>query len=202
MAVTHVIVGLGNPGERYAETRHNIGFMVADLLAARNRSDPRGRFQIQNPKTKEAFDVLLLKPQTFMNLSGVAVREALRQTNLEESDYRTRLLVVHDELDIPLGDVKLQTDRSAGGHNGIKSIVENLGTQAFARIRVGIGKPARGGMDTSDWVLTKFGPGEQKLKDEMVMLAAEAAELAVVEGIEKATSKIGNLLREKKQPQK
>lgn len=201
MAVTHVVVGLGNPGERYAETRHNIGFLVADLLAIRNRCDARGRFQIQNPKTKEAFDVLLLKPQTFMNLSGVAVREALQQTNLEESEYRSRLIVVHDELDIPLGEIKLQTDRSAGGHNGIKSIVEKLGTQAFARIRVGIGKPAPGGMDTSDWVLTKFGPGERGLRDEMVTLAAEVAELAIVEGIEKATSKIGSL-RPKKQSQK
>ena len=199
MAVTHVVVGLGNPGERYAETRHNIGFMVADVLATRNRCDARGRFEIQNPKTKESFDVLLLKPQTFMNLSGVAVREALQQTNLREGDYRSRLLVVHDELDIPLGDLKLQTDRSAGGHNGIKSIVENLGTQAFARIRVGIGKPPHRGRETRDWVLTKFGPGERKLKDDMVALAAEVAELAIVEGIEKATSKIGILKKQLEQ---
>lgn len=190
MAVTHVIVGLGNPGDEYEETRHNIGFAVVDRIAERLGCAPvrdkkygalaaRGRIGSD-------LELLLVKPQGYMNLSGEPTRKALGDAGLPKEDWKEKLIVVHDELDLPVGRIKLQTDRGAGGHNGIKSIISSLGTQAFVRVRVGVDKPPKG--RGSDWVLGGFSKAEQPVVAEMIERAAEAVEAIARQGFDKAAN--------------
>ena len=189
MAVTHVIVGLGNPGDEYEGTRHNIGFAVVDRIAERLGCAPvrdkkygalaaRGRLG--------DLDLLLVKPQGYMNLSGEPTRKALGDAGLPKEDWKEKLIVVHDELDLPVGRMKLQTDRGAGGHNGIKSIISSLGTQAFVRVRVGVDKSPKG--RGSDWVLGGFSKAERPVIDEVVERAAEAIEAIARRGFDKAAN--------------
>lgn len=135
-----LIVGLGNPGKKYQTTRHNIGFVFADL------------FQNNYPQ----FDYL--KPQDFMNNSGISVVKKAKYSNIKP----TEILVIHDDLDIGVGEWKLQFDRGSAGHNGVRSIVEHLGTQAFWRLRIGIGK-SQEGIPTEDYVLIPFSKAEKDL---------------------------------------
>ncbi len=160
-----LVVGLGNPGPRYARTRHNYGFMVAD--AARRRFDlPEFREEAKwqalvsdGPVAGEK--IILAEPLTFMNASGESVRALLGFYKLSPAD----LLVVHDELDLPFGSLRLSQDASAAGHNGVSDIIEKLGTQAFARLRLGVapegGRAVRG--DGADFVLSRFTPDEETL---------------------------------------
>jgi PTH1 family peptidyl-tRNA hydrolase len=151
-----MVVGLGNPGRRYAYTRHNIGFMVVDWLAS--RAGAAGwRLDRKADVTRaglEGASVLLAKPQTFMNASGEAV-QALAAWNRYPA---ASILVVTDDLDLPFGRVRLRPSGSAGGHNGLKSIIAQLGTTQFPRLRVGIGRPEAG--ETIDWVLSPFSQDE------------------------------------------
>ena len=176
-----VICGLGNPGEKYRLTRHNVGFRVVDLLADRWRlSDGRVRDGAALLEAQVAAGrVLLVKPMKFMNLSGGPLKAALRQTDV---DVSRDLLVICDDIDLPLGRLRLRRSGSAGGHNGLRDIISSFGTNEFNRLRVGIG---RGG-ETIDHVLATFKPGERDLADEAIATAADAAERWLAHGIDEA----------------
>jgi peptidyl-tRNA hydrolase, PTH1 family len=175
-----IIVGLGNPGRRYDGTRHNIGFDVVDLLASRQRieweSAPRG---IDGLVARwRAADVVLAKPLTFMNLSGAAVVALLQFYKIEPAD----LLVVVDDVNIELGRLRTRARGSAGGHNGLKSIAGSLGSDEFARLRIGVGR-GDDRRDLADHVLAKFDPAERAIVEETVNRSADAVELFIAEGI-------------------
>lgn len=179
----YLIAGLGNPTKEYDKTRHNVGFSVIDVLADRYRIDVSekkhkalcGRGVIEGQK------VLLLKPQTFMNLSGESIRAAADYYKIEPEE----MIVIYDDISLDPGQLRIRLKGSAGGHNGIKNIIANLGTQDFPRIKVGIGaKPPR--MDLADYVLSRFGAGEQKLMEEAFGEAAEAAVMMMTDGAERA----------------
>lgn len=181
-----IIAGLGNPGARYRETRHNIGFRVVDLIAERwGRPAFREKFhselalvELPGPGGREK--TYLQKPQTFMNLSGDAVQPAAAFFKLSPAE----VLVVHDELDLPLGRLQLKEGGGSGGHNGLKSITNRLGTPDFKRLRVGIGRPPadfRG--KPSDFVLQAFAPSEEPAVEDLLARAADAVELLVKSGM-------------------
>ncbi|HET8587682.1 MAG TPA: aminoacyl-tRNA hydrolase [Candidatus Limnocylindria bacterium] len=179
-----VICGLGNPGEKYRLTRHNVGFRVVDLLADRwgvgggRVRDGAARVEVR----RSAGDVLLVKPMKYMNLSGGPLKAAIRQTDVEVG---SDLLVICDDIDLPLGRVRLRRGGSAGGHNGLRDIISSFGTNEFNRLRVGIG---RGG-ETIDHVLATFKPGERELAAEAIATAADAVELWLTEGIDAAMNR-------------
>jgi peptidyl-tRNA hydrolase, PTH1 family len=184
-----LIVGLGNPGAKYAQTRHNIGFDLVDRLAQRWRislSEQR-RFQGAFGEGMIAGQRLrLLKPNTFMNKSGQAVRAVLDWYKLTPAE----VLVLYDEMDLPVGKLRIRLGGSAGGHNGMRSLIAHLGTQDFPRLRVGISKAAAVGAskDTISHVLGRFTPEEQQILPQVLDMAADAVELAVRQGIEKSMS--------------
>lgn len=188
-----IVVGLGNPGERYRETRHNIGFRVIDLIAERwGRPSFREKFhghwaQVELPSAEGREKVVLLKPQTFMNLSGKSVQPAAVFFKETVSD----ILVVHDELDLPFGRIQLKQGGGAGGHNGLKSITQHFGSPDYRRLRVGIGRPPvdfRG--DVADFVLQGFSPSELPEVDDLVVRAADAVEYLVLRGMSQAMNQI------------
>src|SRR5688572_26334734 len=173
-----LVVGLGNPGRKYDGTRHNVGFDVLDLLAGRHRLDWESAPADALIAKWRAESVLLAKPVTFMNLSGYAIGDLLRFYKIDLAD----LFVVVDEANLELGRLRARPSGSAGGHNGLKSIIGALGTEEFARLRVGVGRgDAR--RDLADHVLAKFDPDERTDVAEAVGRAADAAELFVTEGI-------------------
>lgn len=179
-----VICGLGNPGERYRLTRHNIGFRVVDLLADRWALTGQGRVRdgaalLEARRDEPAGKVLLVKPMRFMNLSGAPLRAAMRQT---DADPASDLLVIADDVDLPLGRLRLRRSGSAGGHNGLRDIIAAFGSSDFARLRVGVG---RGG-ETVDHVLATFRPDERDLATEAIATAADAAERWLRDGIDEA----------------
>ena len=174
-----IIVGLGNPGRKYARTRHNAGFMAIDELAKNLRVDiAREKHHALIVKTHiDSVETILAKPQTYMNDSGSAVGAIFQDAYAAISD----LIVVHDELDLPLGAVRVKIGGGHGGHNGLRAIIEHLGSSDFVRVRVGIGRPVPG-MDAADYVLCPFLPEEQKAASEAMVQAAAAAACAVTEG--------------------
>ncbi len=171
------IVGLGNPGNQYAGTRHNIGFMVVDRLAQEHGAAPaKARFKSLVTEITIGTDkVVLLKPQTYMNLSGDAVRLMGHWYKL----YADEILVVLDELDLPFGTVRLRERGSAGGHNGLSSVIQQLGTNEIPRLRIGIG---RGRSSATTQVLSKFSPAEQQELPGVIEAAASASLIWVREG--------------------
>lgn len=174
-----LIVGLGNPGPEYSETRHNVGFMVAEELAHRHRVEFRNysKWKARAAKVTGIGDGLLLaQPTTFMNLSGWAVREVAAFHKLAPAD----LLIVVDDADLPLGRLRIRRSGSAGGHNGLKSIIQELGTNEFPRLRIGVGRQAGG---LRNHVLGRFDADEQPQIDAAVKRAADAAELFAREDI-------------------
>lgn len=175
-----IIVGLGNPGRQYAGTRHNVGFAVVDGLAASPRAGrPQHRFQAEVIELAEdAGKVLLVKPETFMNLSGRCVRQVLDFYQLPVE----RLLVVCDDLNLPLGKLRSRARGSHGGHNGLRDIQDHLGTPAYSRLRIGVGAPPEQG--AVDYVLGRFRPSERPIIEEATRTAAQAALLWIEEGIE------------------
>lgn len=174
------IVGLGNPGPKYAGTRHNIGFEVIDYLAAAPGIGPfRSRFQALVTETQEQGEaVLLVKPETFMNLSGRAVRQLLDFYKLRPTD----LLIVSDDFNLPLGKLRVRGQGSHGGQNGLRDIQQQLGTDAYPRLRVGVGQPGPG--EAVDFVLSRFRPTERKAVDDAVARAASAVLTFVRRGLE------------------
>lgn len=168
---TKVVIGLGNPGRQYAATRHNLGFFVVDELARRT-SAPTSRKRMKAEITETRLGenkVILAMPQTFMNESGIAVREIIRWYKVPLED----VLIVVDDLDLGFGQIRIRPKGSAGGHNGLKSIFQELGTQEIPRLRIGIG---RGGNRTIAHVLSKFSPEEQKDLPQIVGFAADTVE--------------------------
>jgi PTH1 family peptidyl-tRNA hydrolase len=185
-----VVCGLGNPGDRYRLTRHNVGYRVVDLLADRwevSKGRVRdGAATIEVARDEPVGQVLLVKPLRFMNRSGAPLRAAVRNAN---ADPETDLLVVADDVDLPLGKIRLRRGGSAGGHNGLRDIIEALGTDQFARLRVGIGRNG----ETVDHVLSTFGRDEEELADEAIATAADAAERWLAEGTEAAMNAFNGL---------
>ncbi|HEV3435968.1 MAG TPA: aminoacyl-tRNA hydrolase [Gemmata sp.] len=172
-----IIVGLGNPGTKYTGTRHNIGFEVIDYLAG--RSPFREKFEASVAEMKEGEEtILLVKPLTFMNLSGRAVRAILDFYKLPVE----QVLIVCDDFNLPLGKLRVRTKGSHGGQNGLRNIQEQLGTDAYARLRIGVGQPTPG--DAVDFVLSKFKPGERAATEEAIANAAQAVLVWVRQGVE------------------
>ena len=174
-----LIVGLGNPGREYEHTRHNVGFQVAEELAQRYRVTLKNyaRWKTRAAKIADIGDgVLIAEPTTFMNLSGWAVREIAGFHKLSPSD----LLIVVDDADLPLGRLRMRTGGSAGGHNGLKSIIQELGTLEFPRLRVGVGRQPG---ELKNHVLGRFSDEERAQIDAAVKRAADAAELFATENI-------------------
>lgn len=179
-----LIVGLGNPGRQYEDTRHNVGFMLLDRLAAAHgvafQSVPK--WQCHLAKLPESA-ILLHKPQTFMNLSGRAIRQILSFHKWSPES----MLVIYDDAALPLGSIRFREKGSAGGHNGIKSILEHLGTDVFPRLKIGIGSSAPGNM--VGHVLGKFSPDEQLPLENMLATALDAVQLARSQGIAVAANR-------------
>lgn len=179
----YIIAGLGNPTKEYDKTRHNAGFLAIDALADKYHIDVSekkhkalcGRGAIEGQK------VVLMKPQTFMNLSGESIRAAVDFYKVDPED----IIIIYDDISLEPGQLRIRLKGSAGGHNGIKNIIAHLGTQEFPRIKVGIGaKPPR--MDLADYVLSRFSRGEQKLMDDAFKEAADAAVMMMTDGAERA----------------
>jgi PTH1 family peptidyl-tRNA hydrolase len=192
LVIPQLIVGLGNPEPKYDRTRHNIGFATVDALAdywqvslSANRKF-QGEFgEGRGPKDK----IRLLKPQTYMNNSGRSIRAVLDWYKLPPQS----VLIVYDDLDLPLGRLRLRLSGSAGGHNGMKSAIAHIGTQDFPRLRIGIGRPKNAAVDSNDkktigYVLGKFSSEETELMDRVLKLAIEAIELSLRQGVEKSMS--------------
>ena len=182
MADTWLVVGLGNPGPRYAATRHNIGQFVTDELASRRseafREHKAGARVVETWLRPGGAKLVLAKPNSFMNVSGKPVAALVRFYSVAPE----RLIVVHDELDIPFDTVKLKSGGGHGGHNGVRDIVAALGTPDFVRVRVGIGRPP-GRQDPADWVLSPFSRTERENVPILVSDAADAVETVVGEGL-------------------
>ncbi len=173
-----LVVGLGNPGRKYAGTRHNVGFEIVDALVARHRLEWEGAPAEALMAKWRAAGAFVAKPLTFMNLSGHAVGDLLRYFKIDVAD----LLVIVDEVQLELGRLRTRARGSAGGHNGLKSLIEQLGTDEFARLRFGVGRgDAR--RDLADHVLATFDQDEQPVVSEAIGRAADAAELFVSEGL-------------------
>ena len=178
-AVFRLVAGLGNPGQEYAGTRHNVGFLVADELA--RRSACQFSFNTKwNSNVAACGGRTILKPQTFMNLSGEAVADYARYFKLQ----REEIMVIIDDASLPLGTLRLRRSGTAGGHNGLESILVHLGSEAVPRLRVGLGAPD--GRALHDHVLGKFEPDELPALQEAVSRAADAFEFANARGIEAA----------------
>jgi len=174
-----LIIGLGNPGKKYENTRHNFGFRVLDLLASGEQWQDK-----YESKLIKLDDLILAKPQTFMNESGKAVAEILKFYPA------AKLIVIHDDLDLPLGSMRIQKNISDAGHNGIKSIVSEIGTKDFVRIRLGINNPeTRGQIPSEDFVLQKFTEQEEAIAKEVLEKTKEAIEILQSEGFDMAQSK-------------
>lgn len=189
-----VVIGLGNPGREYRETRHNIGFMVIDRLCrAMGISLTRVQSKaLTGVGVLEGKKVVVGKPQTFMNLSGQSVSGLIRfyKTPLDQ------LIVAHDDLDLPLGTIRLRPGGGSAGQKGMVSIIQQLGSQDFARLRVGIGRPP-GRMDPSAFVLQKFTAGEMDLVDRVLDRALAAVRIFVTEGLDAAMNQHNGALAEK-----
>jgi peptidyl-tRNA hydrolase, PTH1 family len=192
-----VVVGLGNPGKQYDGTRHNVGYAVVDYLAQSPRAGrPRSRFEaevIELPE--EPQPLLLVKPLTFMNLSGRSVRQVVDFYKLEPAD----LLIVCDDMSLPLGKLRARARGSHGGHNGLRNIQDHLGTQEYSRLRVGVDLPRE---DAIDHVLSRFRPGERPAVEEAVANAARAVLLWAAEGIDVCMNRVNGpepIKKEKKQ---
>ncbi|MBQ9330177.1 MAG: aminoacyl-tRNA hydrolase [Oscillibacter sp.] len=182
-AVDWIIAGLGNPGEKYARTRHNMGFLTVDLLAEQEG------VKLNRVKFQSAYNILpfagakclVMKPQTYMNLSGEAVRQAAQFYRVPAE----RVLVIYDDVSLPVGKLRVRPTGSAGGHNGIKNIIAHLGTQDFPRIKIGTGAPQSGG-DMIDWVIGEPSQADKKLLLDSFQRAIQAAECVIRSGCQKA----------------
>ena len=179
-----MLVGLGNPGPKYARSRHNVGFRAIDALCERQRC----RCDRLRLKALTGFcelggqKVLLVKPMTYMNLSGQAVRPLADYYRIPPE----RILVIFDDISLPVGRLRVRPDGSAGGHNGVKSLIAELGTQDFPRVKVGVGEKPHPDYDLADWVLSSFSSQEEKLLGPTIERALDAAGAVIAEGVPRA----------------
>jgi len=176
-----IIVGLGNPGEQYKNTRHNVGFMAIDEFAGKNNFP---EFKLQK-KSKALIsdkeDIVLVKPQTFMNESGKSVKEIIKN---KPSDS---LIVIHDDIDLPVGKIKIVKERGSAGHKGVESIIENIGNDGLIRFRIGVG--GKNNVEAMKVVLKNFSPEEQKIIDGTLQETVDALDLFIEEGLDVAMNK-------------
>jgi len=176
----YIIVGLGNPGEKFTNTRHNVGFMALDAFKGKNNfpdfemSKKYGATISEGTLSEEK--VLLARPQTFMNESGKAVKA------LTKNQPEATIIVIHDDIDLPIGKIKIVEERGSAGHKGVESIIENIGNDGLIRFRVGIGSPEK--VDAMNVVLKKFSPDEQKTINEVLQKTVTALELFISKGLE------------------
>lgn len=188
-----LIVGLGNPGKEYAQNRHNIGFMVLNQLANQNNQTfSRLEHQAFVLKIKVAdANLILAKPQTYMNLSGQSVAPLLRYYKIP----LTHLLVVYDDIDLPFGTIRLRPNGSSGGHKGIQSIIERLGTQEFPRLRIGIGRPT-GRKEAANYVLEDFSPNEKEqlpfIIDRAIQAILDLIQYGLIEAMNRYNAPLSN----------
>lgn len=186
-AVDWLVVGLGNPGAKYEHTRHNMGFLTVDLLAE------QAGVKLNKVKFKSAYNIipfagakcLVMKPQTYMNLSGESVGEAARFYKIP-ADH---VLVISDDVSLPAGKLRIRGGGSAGGHNGLKNIIQHLGTDRFPRIKVGVGSPRPGEHDMVDWVMGKPMGEDRTAVEDALDRAGEAAKTLITEGIDRAMNR-------------
>ena len=173
-----IVAGLGNPGGKYADTRHNVGFMVVDLLAqwAGMTLKKKGHQGIYAFGRMNGYETMLLQPQTFMNLSGASVASACAAADVNGPD----VVIIHDEIDLPFGVVRVKTGGGHGGHNGLRHIIKLIGND-FIRVRVGVDRPPAGG-DAAAYVLRAFSAAEKKNLDKVLVHAAHAVEAVLREG--------------------
>ena len=185
--VSWLLVCLGNPGKQYEKTRHNIGFMAADALEKRAGTKfNKLRYRALTGEVELGGQrVLVVKPQTYMNLSGEAVKLAGAFYKIPPD----HILVIYDDVSLPLGKLRIRASGSAGGHNGIKNIIAHLGTDAFPRIKVGVGAPAHPEHEMVDWVIGNFTPAEKKVVDQAVEKALDAAECLIAHGVGEAQNR-------------
>lgn len=185
--VEWIVVGLGNPGPKYDWTRHNVGFLVVDELADRaNIPVQRVKYKALTNTTKlGGKSVLLMKPVTYMNLSGEAVGQAARFYKVPPE----RVLVISDDVSLPQGKLRIRRSGSAGGHNGLKNIIAHLGTDKFPRVKVGVGAPSHPDYDMVDWVIGSFSAQEKKIVDEALDRALDAAECIISRGVTEAQNR-------------
>lgn len=183
----YLIVGLGNPGQKYSMNRHNIGFMACDYwLKSLNGSDLREEHKALTKKFKiDNQEVLLAKPQTYMNKSGESVIALMHFYKISKE----KLLIVHDDIDLPFGSMRLQYNRSPGGQNGVKNISELLGHNEYARLKLGVGRPSHPDFAVSDYVLSNFPKEDAVLLDQYLKTACDAIESFIFEGLNKASTK-------------
>ena len=180
-----IIAGLGNPGRKYEKTRHNMGFLTIDLIAEKNS------IKVNKLKHKALVGdgfisgrkVLLVKPQTYMNLSGESLREVMNYYNVDIEN----LIVIYDDLDLETGAIRIRKKGSSGNHNGMKSVIYQLGNENFPRIRIGIGKSRN--LDWKDFVTGKIDKSEEEILSKTVLIAAESVECILAEGIDRAMNK-------------
>ncbi len=191
MSNIRIIAGLGNPGASYADTRHNVGFMVLDRLARHFNATWKAEKKYKG-ELAAGPGLLLVKPQTYMNLSGECVGSLMRFFKFEPE----QVLVIYDDISFPCGSMRLRAGGSAGGHNGMKSLIAHLGSERFPRLRVGIGVP--GQKDMVGHVLGKFSPEEKPLLEEALSRAEQAVLTLLAEGFEAAANKY-NVKKEKKE---
>lgn len=173
------IIGLGNPGKKYSATRHNLGFTVLDNFAVGNSLDWKNYKDLAAVSLCGGF--IVVKPALFMNKSGSAVAPLVKKYNPDSTD----ILVVHDDMDIDSGRIRIKKGGSSGGHNGVQSIIEALGTDQFSRIRIGIGRPPEGS-DAVDFVLSNFTKEESALMKPVISRASEAVSVFIESGLQKA----------------
>ena len=185
--VSWLLVCLGNPGKQYENTRHNIGFLTADEIERRSGVKiNKLRYRALTGEVKLGGErVLVMKPQTYMNLSGEAVKLAGAFYKIPPE----RVIVISDDVSLPLGKLRIRANGSAGGHNGLKNIIAHLGTDAFPRIKVGVGAPAHPEHEMVDWVIGNFTPAEKKVVSEAVGKAADAVECLIEKGVSEAQNK-------------
>lgn len=186
-----IIAGLGNPGRQYENTRHNAGFMAIDALADKYgiSIDTKKHKALIGKGVISGQKVILAKPQTYMNLSGESIRELVDYYKVDE---KTQLLIIYDDISLEVGALRIRKKGSAGGHNGIKSILAHLGHDVFDRIKVGVGEKPKG-WDLADYVLGAFPKGERQLIDESMPKICHAVEIILEEGPDEAMNRIHEL---------
>lgn len=185
----HLIVGLGNPGPKYLLTRHNIGFMLIDALSQFWGQYSTSSFKSEHKALTQKLklgenSILLAKPQTFMNLSGESVQALLKFYDIPIE----KLIVAHDEVDIEFGQLRFQTNRGHAGNNGVRNIHERLGTNAYKRLKLGVGRPLNPHLSMADHVLQNFNPNEQAELPDLLKKACQAMEVYLSQGFQKAAT--------------
>lgn len=176
-----IVIGLGNPGNKYLYTRHNAGFLFLSAFADKIHCEIKKKQANAVTGYSEEYDVMLVKPLTYMNMSGVAVHALIKKYNINPQD----MIVVHDDIDIPIGRVKFHYNRSSAGHKGIESIIQHIGTKEFYRIRIGIGKPVITGQ-TVEHVLSEFSPNELRLLESLFDKLSEGIQMFIKDERQKA----------------